>query len=162
MVLSIVVAISENHIIGNDNALAWHLPKDLQFFKNTTTGAPIIMGRKTYDSIGRPLPNRTNIIVSRNTDLKIENCICIQSIEEAIKYAQKLQAKECFIIGGAEIFMQTFSKVDRIFLTEIKANVEGNIKLDLDLNLWKEISRTPNFKDEKHAFDFDFVVYEKK
>ena len=162
MLVSIIVAIAQNHVIGKDNQLIWHLPNDLKFFKATTTGHPIIMGRKTFESIGKPLPNRTNIVISRNADMKIDGCICVISIDEAVEAAQRIDAQECFVIGGAEIYNHALPLVQKIYLTEVKATVNGNVFFEFDKSKWQETMREDYIKDEKHAFDYSFVVLEKK
>ena len=162
MLVSIIVAIAQNHVIGKDNQLIWHLPNDLKFFKATTTGHPIIMGRKTFESIGRPLPNRTNIVISRNTNLKIEGCFCVTSIQEAIDVARQMNAEKCFVIGGAEIYQQVIFMVDKIYLTEVKAIVEGNVFFEFDHSYFTETHRFNHLKDDKHAYDYSFVVLEKQ
>ncbi len=162
MIVSIIVAIAQNHVIGKDNQLIWHLPNDLKFFKATTSGHPIIMGRKTFESIGKPLPNRTNIVISRNAGLKIEGCICVTSIEEAVEAARTTNATECFVIGGAEIYQQALPLTSKIYLTEVKSNVDGNVFFEFDKSKWEEILREDYVKDKTHAFDFSFVVLDKK
>ena len=162
MLVSIIVAIAQNHVIGKDNKLIWHLPNDLKFFKATTTGHPIIMGRKTFESIGKPLPNRINIVISRDANLKIEGCICTTSIPEAVEVARNTGAKECFLIGGAEIYQQALPLVEKIYLTEVRANVEGNVFFKFDKSSWIETDRSNHTIDEKHAYPYSFVVLEKQ
>ncbi|MFC0184580.1 dihydrofolate reductase [Pseudarcicella hirudinis] len=158
MKLSIVVAVAENGVIGHENQLIWHLPKDLKIFKNLTTGHPIIMGRKTFDSIGKPLPNRTSIIVSRNKELAINGCIVVNSVEEAIEEAKKIEEEEAFIIGGAELYKLSLPNVDKIYLSEVKHSFAGDTFFpEIDKTVWKEISRETYLKDEKNLYDFDFV-----
>lgn len=126
--ISIVVAISEgNRAIGKDNKLPWHIPEDLKRFKNITSGHPIIMGRKTFESIGRPLPNRTNIIITRDPSYQAENCVVVSSIEEAIQVATSYDNDEIFIIGGGEIFKQALPFVDKLYLTVVKGNIQGDV-----------------------------------
>lgn len=158
MKLSIVVAVAENGVIGHENQLIWHLPKDLKIFKNLTTGHPIIMGRKTFDSIGKPLPNRTSIIVSRNKELAINGCIVVNSVEEAIEEAKKIEEEEAFVIGGAELYKLSLPNVDKIYLSEVKHSFAGDTFFpEIDKTVWKEISRETYLKDEKNLYDFDFV-----
>jgi dihydrofolate reductase len=156
--LSIIVAVAENHVIGRDNQLIWHLPKDLRMFKNLTTGHPIIMGRKTFESIGKPLPNRTSIIISRNTDFVAEGCIVVNSLADAIAEARKIETQETFIIGGAEIYKIALPMCDKIYLTRVYHNFEGDTFFpEIKLNEWQEIKREINQIDEKHLYPFDFV-----
>ena len=162
MTVSIIVAIAQNGVIGNDNKLVWKLPNDLKYFKKITLGSPIIMGRKTYESIGRPLPWRTNIVISRNKQLKIEGCQCVTSIEEALKVAQLLQTTECFLIGGADVYQQALSLVDKIYLTEVHAVIPGNVSFHIDKANWVETNRQDFLADETHAFAYSFVELVKK
>jgi dihydrofolate reductase len=160
--LSIIVAVAENHVIGRDNQLIWHLPKDLKQFKNLTTGHPIIMGRKTFESIGKPLPNRTSIIISRNTNFAVEGCIVVNSLENAILEAQKIESEEAFIIGGAEIYKIAMPISDKIYLTRVYHNFEGDTFFpEIDLNNWQETKREMNEVDDKHLYEFAFVELEK-
>ena len=158
--ISIIVATSENNVIGNNNNLIWHLPADLQFFKRTTSGNTIIMGRKTYESIGRPLPNRQNIVISRNKDLKIRGVDVVSSIEEALTISNSV---EKFIVGGGQIYKDSLSLADKIYLTKIHENFEGDTYFpELDMNLWTESSNTPGILDEKNKIPHSFLVYTKK
>ena len=162
MKLSLVVAVAENGVIGHNNQLIWHLPNDLKQFKRLTTGNCIIMGRKTFDSIGKPLPNRTSIIISRNTHIQIEGCIMVNSLENAILEAQKIGNEEAFVIGGAEIYRLALPKVDKIYLTEVHHVYEGDTFFPvIDKTIWKETHRE-NFEiDEKHSVKYSFVELEK-
>jgi dihydrofolate reductase len=161
--LSIIVAVADNHVIGRDNQLIWHLPKDLKQFKNLTTGHPIIMGRKTFESIGKPLPNRTSIIISRNTDFVAEGCVVVNSLADAIAEAQKIESQEAFIIGGAEIYKIAMPISDKIYLTRVYHNFEGDTFFpEIDLNNWQETKREMNEIDDKHLYEFDFVELDRK
>ena len=163
MKLSIIVAIAQNGIIGNQNQLIWHLPDDLKNFKRLTTGHPIIMGRKTFDSIGRPLPNRTSIIISRNADFKHEGCIVVNSLKNAIEIAASINQEEAFVIGGAEIYKLALPQTDKIYLTEVHAAFEGDTVFEIsDKSRFKELSRTHHPADGKHAIAFDIVELEKQ
>ncbi|MDO8729263.1 MAG: dihydrofolate reductase [bacterium] len=124
--ISIIVAHSKNMAIGKANTLLWHLPEDLRRFKKLTIGHPIIMGRKTYQSINRPLPERTNIIITRDTNLEIPGCIVVHSAIEAIEKAKKLDREEIFIIGGAEIYKETLPLTNRLYVTKVDINVDGD------------------------------------
>ncbi|TAH25751.1 MAG: dihydrofolate reductase [Cytophagales bacterium] len=161
MEIALIVAIASNGVIGNDNQLVWHLPKDLNYFKSITSGFPIIMGRKTYESIGRPLPNRTNIILSKTEHPPIENCHRVTSIMKALDIAFEKRAEKCFFIGGANLYEQVLPLVTKIYLTEVHAAISGNTKFEFDKSLWKETSRIEHAKDEKHPYDYAFVVLER-
>lgn len=160
--IHLVVAKSDNNVIGQDNQLIWHLPNDWKHFKEITTGHPIIMGRKTFESIGRALPNRTNIIITRNKNYSIENTKVAHSLNEAIEIAKKID-EDIFIIGGGKIYEQALDLVDILEVTEVHENFEGDTYFpEIDLNVWKEISRIKHHKDEKNKFDYSFVRYERK
>lgn len=158
MKLSLIVAVAENHVIGNNNQLIWHLPNDLKQFRRLTTGHCIIMGRKTFDSIGKPLPNRTSVIISRNADFKIESCITVDSLENAILEAKKIENEEAFIIGGAEIYRLSLPLVDKIYLTEVHHTFEGDAVFpEIDKSIWQETHREDFSTDEKHQYSYSFV-----
>ena len=158
--ISIIVAKSENGVIGKDNQLLWKLSADLKQFKMLTTCHSIIMGRKTFESIGRPLPNRTNIVISRQKDLTLpEGVLKVNSLETAIETAKNHTGKEeVFIIGGGNVYDQALKITDKIYLTEVKASIEGDAFFSaLNVDEWKEILRISHPKDEKNEYDFDFV-----
>lgn len=160
--IHLVVAKSDNNVIGHDNQLIWHLPNDWKHFKEITTGHPIIMGRKTFESIGRPLPNRTNIIITRNKNYSVENAKVAHSLNEALQFAKEID-KNIFILGGGKIYEQALDLVDILEVTEVHENFEGDTYFPvIDLNVWKEISRIKHHKDEKNKFDYSFVRYERK
>lgn len=160
--ISYIVAMDKNYVIGKDNQLPWHLPADLQFFKRVTMGHPIIMGRKTYESIGKPLPGRENIIVTRNQEYKPEGCTIIHSVEELIKFAQE-KKEEVFVIGGAELFKATFPNADRLYITMIEHEFEGNTFFpEFKESDWNLISQEKGPKDEKNPYDYFFNIYERK
>lgn len=159
--LTIIVAKSENNIIGRENQLIWHLPNDLKHFKNLTSGHPIIMGRKTFDSIGKPLPNRTNIVITRNSKWNVEGVLLANSLDKAIEKAKEFDS-EIFIIGGGKIYEQAMKLADVLVVTEVHHSFEGDTKFpEIDLSIWKEVSREKFEKDEKHAFHYSFVRYER-
>jgi dihydrofolate reductase len=166
MIISQIAAVAENGVIGRNNDLPWKLPDDMKFFMNTTKGHHVVMGRKNYESLHekfRPLPNRTNIVVTRQRDFKASGCIVVHSAEEAITIARSTGEPELFIIGGAEIYSVSLPKTDKLYITEIHARVEGDTYFpEFNKNEWKEISRTPHPADERHAYAFDFVIYERK
>lgn len=162
--ISIIVGQSKNRVIGKDNDLPWYLPDDLKHFKELTTGSTVIMGRKTYDSIlarlGGPLPNRTNIVVTHNLDFESDRAIVVHSLQEAI---DSVEDDKAFIIGGARIYEQALPLVDRIYLTEIDSEVDGDTYFPaLDMAEWHETTREHHDADTKHAFAFDFVTYDRK
>ncbi|KAA0126714.1 dihydrofolate reductase [Chryseobacterium sp. SN22] len=158
---TIVVAMGEKNEIGFENQLLWHLPKDLKHFKEITSGHPVIMGRKTYESIGKPLPNRTNIVVSRKTDWFEEGILIVGSIKEAMKFAKKID-EEIFIIGGGKIYEQTMDITDRLEVTLVKTEFEADTYFPaIDPKVWKKTDEICYEKDEKHQYDFCFHTYEK-
>jgi dihydrofolate reductase len=158
MLISLIVAAAQNGVIGRDNQLIWHLPDDLKQFKRLTTGHPIIMGRKTFDSIGKPLPNRTSIVITRNQDWQFEGVIVVNSVNEAIEAARQTGTDEAFVIGGAEVYKMTLPVADKIYLTEVKAEFEGDAYLNVpNKEEWQEVSRVSHATDEKHTIAFDFV-----
>lgn len=163
--ISLIVATGDNNVIGRDNALIWHLPADMKFFKEKTSGHCIITGRKNYESIPekfRPLPNRTNIVITRQADYKAPGAIVVNSLEDALKKAKECDEKEIFIIGGAEIFRQSLPITDRIYLTEIHHFFEGDVFFpQLNPGEWKETSRIHGPYDEKNKYKHDYVVLEK-
>ena len=161
--ISIIVAASENNAIGKSNAMLWHLPEDLKFFKNTTWGMPIIMGRKTFEAVGKPLPGRTNIIVTSNKDWSAENTITTTNIDDAIKVANDTNSKEIFITGGGEIYRQTLPIADKVYLTRVHTTIDGDAFFpEMDLNTW-EIDFEKHVKsDEKNKFDMTFQTWKRK
>jgi dihydrofolate reductase len=159
--LSIIVAVSENNVIGKDNDLIWHLPRDLKHFKDTTTGHYIIMGRKTFESNGRPLPNRTNVIITRDKNYTAKGCIVVHSLEEAIKKAEN--NSEPFIIGGGKIYEQALPFVDRIYLTQIHHSFDGDTYFpELDMNEWVVTDKRDFEPDEKNRYPFSILVLDRK
>lgn len=163
MIISAILAVSNNGVIGIDNQLPWKLSDDLKFFKKTTLNSYIIMGRKSYESIGRPLPNRTNLIISRNLEYKAEGCIIVHSIQEAINLAQRNNQKEIFIIGGATIYEQSINWIDRFYISRVDCEIKnGTAFFSMDLlNTWKKISSEKYLKNEKNEFDFEVNIYER-
>lgn len=158
---TIVVAMGEKNEIGFENQLLWHLPKDLKHFKEITSGHPVIMGRKTYESIGKPLPNRTNIVVSRKTDWFEEGILIVGSIKEAVKFAKKID-EEVFIIGGGKIYEQTMDVVDKLEVTLVKADLEADTFFPkIDPKIWKKTDEICHEKDEKNQYDFCFQTFER-
>jgi dihydrofolate reductase len=156
--LTLVVAYARNRVIGRDGDLPWKLPGDLAHFKRTTLGHPIVMGRKTWESLGRPLPGRTNIVISRDADYQAAGATVVRDIDAALAAAGATD--EIFIIGGAQIFSAILDRADRIVATEIHADVEGDVFFPhLPSFRWREASRQPQPEENGHAYDF--VVYER-
>ena len=155
--LSLVTAMDNNRLIGKDNSLPWHLPADLAFFKQTTMGKPIIMGRKTYASIGRALPGRQNIIVTRDTNFNAPNCEIAGDIEQAITTAA--EAEEVMLIGGASLYEQTIKRADIIYLTQIHHTFTGDTWFpEIDPAYWKEASRDYFDADDKNLFSYSLIT----
>ena len=151
----------EKNEIGSNNQLLWHLPKDLKHFKDLTSGHPVIMGRKTYESIGKPLPNRTNIVISRQKDWFEEGILIVGSIKEAVKFARKID-EEVFIIGGGNIYEQTMDITDKLEVTLVKADLEADTFFPkIDNKTWMKTQEVCHEKDEKNPYDFCFQTYEK-
>ncbi|MBP9925918.1 MAG: dihydrofolate reductase [Cyclobacteriaceae bacterium] len=166
MIISLIAALAKNRIIGKNNDLPWHLPDDMKYFMQTTKEHYVIMGRKNYESIPekfRPLPNRTNIVVTRKKDFQAPNCIVVNSLQEGLTLGSNANQEEVFIIGGSEIYKLGLPLANKLYLTEIDAVIEGDTYFpSIDLNEWKEVSRNHHEKDIRHAHAFDFVIYEKK
>lgn len=162
----IIVAIADNNAIGRDNALLWHISEDLKFFKRTTSGCPVIMGRKTFESIGRPLPKRTNIIVSRGFDAP-EGVIVVGSLEEAYATAASsvipdpIGNPRCFIMGGGQIYAQAMRDADMLIITHVHTVIEGADTFfpEIDPSVWKVADRSEMYHDEETGYDFEFVTY---
>lgn len=151
----------EKNEIGSGNQLLWHLPKDLKHFKDLTSGHPIIMGRKTYESIGKALPNRTNIVVSRKKNWFQEGVLIVGSLKEAVKFAKKID-ENIFIIGGGNVYEQTMEIADRLEVTLVKANLEADTYFPkINEKIWKKTGEICHEKDEKNQYDFCFQTYEK-
>jgi dihydrofolate reductase len=163
MKLSIIVAVAENNVIGKDNQLIWHLPADLKHFKVLTMGHPMIMGRKTFESIGNPLPGRVSIIISRQPAYRVSNCVVTHSLEQAVSEANQLGSQEAFVIGGAEIYRQAIPITDKIYLTEVHHCFIGDTFFPEMLpSVWREVKRETFPADEKNAYAFDFVELERR
>ncbi|MFM2285832.1 MAG: hypothetical protein RLZZ543_1329 [Bacteroidota bacterium] len=161
MILSIVVATGKNGGIGKDNKLLWHLPADLKYFKNLTTGRPIIMGRHTYESIGRPLPNRHNIVITRQKDLKIDGVDVVNSLEEAIELVK--YEEEVMVIGGADVYRQALPKTKRIYISRVNTEPEADRFFPaLDMDEWDQQLNLAHPADEKNPFDIVFQVLERR
>lgn len=159
--LMMIVAMAKNRMIGLNNKMPWHLPDDLKYFKAQTLNKPVIMGRKTFESIGaRPLPNRPNLVVSRNAEFKAEGIEVFNSVEKAIDSV--VNSSEVVIMGGAQIYAQWIDRVDRLLITEVNAEPVGDAFFPvIDKQAWLEVSRVEHAADERHAFSFDFVEYQR-
>ncbi len=161
--LSIIVAKAKNNIIGKENKLLWHLPDDLKRFKNLTTGHTIIMGRKTFESLGKVLPNRKHVIFSQNPDFKIqdENVEIVHSMFQIQEYIESKE--ECFVIGGAMIYNLLMPYVTKMYVTEIHKDFEGDTFFPkINPEIWKEVKREKGPKDDENDFDYDYVIYERR
>ncbi len=157
--LTLIAAIGKNNALGKNNQLIWHLPADLQRFKKVTTGHHIIMGRKTFESLGKPLPNRTTIIISRDKNYHADGCIIVNSLADAIQAASS--DENPFILGGAEIYKQSMDIVDVLDLTFVHHTFDADVFFpEIDKSIWKEVFREDFSKDEKNKYDFSFVKYE--
>jgi len=158
--VTVIVAAAENNVIGNENKLIWHLSDDLKRFKNLTKGHHVIMGRKTFESMPKALPNRTNVIITRRKDYIAENAIVVNSMEEALKVSS--DDPQPFIIGGGEIYKMSMNISDKIELTRVHHNFDGDTYFpEIDSKIWCEINRTEKKKDDKHKYDYTFITYEK-
>lgn len=163
MIVSCIVAVAKNNVIGRDNDIPWYLPADLKYFKKITTGHPIIMGRNCYNSIGKPLPNRTNIIITRDLYFISSNCLIARNIKEALEMAYDTGAEECFIIGGGQIYEQTAEMWDKLYLTEVDLDTSGDVFFpEIDMTEWVLLSEDKNAPDEKNEFAYTFKIFDKK
>jgi dihydrofolate reductase len=166
MIISLIAALTKNHVIGKNNDLPWHLPDDMKYFMITTKEHHVIMGRKNYESIPekfRPLPNRTNIVVTRQKDFDAPGCWVVNTLEEGMAMALAEGEDELFIIGGSEIYALGMSYADQLYLTEIDTTLEGDTYFPpFNRDEWQEVSRTHHDADSRHVYSFDFVVYKKK
>jgi dihydrofolate reductase len=165
MIISLIAARTQNGVIGKNNDLPWHLPDDMKYFMQTTSSHYVVMGRKNYDSIPekfRPLPNRTNIVVTRQVGFTADKCTVVHSLADAVHLAEKNNQSELFIIGGAEIYQLAMPFANRLYLTEIQTELAGDTYFPpFDKTAWKETSRKHHAADNRHRFAFDFVIYEK-
>ncbi|HEU0112695.1 MAG TPA: dihydrofolate reductase [Flavisolibacter sp.] len=163
MILSLLVAADEQNVIGKNNQLPWHLPNDLKYFKNQTWGMPILMGRKTFESIGKPLLGRKSIVITRNEDWKYKNVDVVHSVEEAIEKAKEYGVKEIFVIGGAEIFITAFKQANRIYLTRIHHQFQGDVYFpEVSALQWNLVQSRFCHADEKNAYSHTFQVWERQ
>lgn len=160
MILSIIAAASENNVIGREGTLPWRLPKDMQYFREKTRGAPVIMGRKTFESLSAPLPSRENIVITRQ-EKDIPGCTVVHSLEAALAAASKGNPREVFVIGGEAIFAEALPRADRVYLTRVHATVEGDTYFpEFDPAEWRLVSAERHEADSEHAYPFTFQVFE--
>jgi len=164
MILSLIVAASTNNAIGKDNQLLWHLPNDLKFFKNTTWAMPVAMGRKTFESLGgKPLNGRLNIIITRQKDWKHDGVVTVASLEDAVFLAQAHHYKELFIAGGGEIYKESLGNADRVYLTRVHAEIDGDTFFpEINESKWQLVKNEDFIADEKHTFPYSFQLWERK
>ncbi|MBL7756395.1 MAG: dihydrofolate reductase [Chitinophagaceae bacterium] len=161
MIISLVVAAANNNVIGKDNQLLWRLPNDMRFFKNVTWGMPVVMGRKTFESLKEPLNGRKNIVLSRQR-LVGENVVVVNSLDDAIFLVKQMDVKEMMVIGGGEIYKLAFEKAKRIYLTRVDAEPEGDTYFPvIDPKVWKLVSQQDHEADTQHAYNYSFQVWER-
>jgi dihydrofolate reductase len=163
MRINLLVAAGENNAIGKDGNLLWHLPNDLKYFKGLTWGMPVVMGRKTFESVNKPFTGRFNIVLTNQREWIHENVMTAHSFEEAIRHAEITDAKELFVIGGGELYRQTIAMASVIYLTRVHVSLEADTFFpEIDAALWKLKSSVPMTADAKHAFDYTFEVWERR
>jgi dihydrofolate reductase len=161
--ISLIVAASTNNAIGKNNQLLWHLPNDLKFFKNNTWGMPVIMGRKTFEAVNKPLPGRFNIVITRQDNWNVDGVIVATDLNDAVNKAAETNCNETFIIGGGEIYNQAFEMADKIYLTRVHTHIEGDTFFPIvDESKWELGSIQEFAADEKHAFAYSFQTWERK
>jgi dihydrofolate reductase len=160
MKLSLIVAMADNHVIGHNNRLPWHLPADLKHFRAITLGKPVLMGRKTWESIGRPLPGRTNIVITRNADYLAADCVVVHSLDEALRAAGS--AAEVMVIGGAELYRQALPQADTLYLTLVHGEFEGDTRFpDWQPDDWRETERIDHGPDDRNPHAYSFITLER-
>ncbi len=162
--ISLIVAASSNNVIGSNNRLPWHLPTDMKFFKNTTWGMPVIMGRKTFEAMHKKaLPGRKNIVITRQENLETPDAAVVNAFSAALSVAKETDCKEVFVIGGGEIFKEVIEDANRIYMTRVHAILEGDAFFpEIDIGQWKQASRRDCYADEKHQYDFSIEVWERR
>lgn len=162
MIITLVVAAARNNAIGKDNKLLWHLPNDMRYFKNVTWGFPVVMGRKTFEALGKPLTGRKNIVLTRQPDWKADGVVAVKSFDDALLLANEMDVKELMVIGGGEIYSALIDKARRIHLTRINADLEGDTFFpEIDPKKWKLVSQKNYEADAKHAYNYSFQVWER-
>jgi dihydrofolate reductase len=167
MIISLLVAMSKNRVIGRANALPWHLPEDMKFFKRITMGKPVVMGRATYESIGKPLAGRANIVITRNSDYAAEGIHVVNSVDDALALSAQLTAPdldtEIMVIGGAQIFAQTLPIAHRIYLTELNTIIEGDVYFpEFPRDQWTEVARENRPATEANPYTWSFLILERE
>lgn len=163
MIISLIVAVSENNVIGRDNDLPWKLPEDMKFFVKTTKGHHILGGRKNYESFGRALPHRTNVLISRNANYSMEGVHTFTEIEEAIEFAISNNEEELIVIGGGEIYQKLLPRASKIYLTRVHAHIDGDVYFPLlDMEKWDVENEEQHFSDDRHAYDFTIYTLIRK
>jgi len=161
MIISLIAAMDKNQVIGKNNSLPWNLPADMKYFRDKTKGKPVIMGRKTFESIGKPLPKRTNIIVTRDENYKAESCVVVHSTDEAIKATGN--AEEVMVIGGSQIYKEFLPKANKMYLTLIDAEFDGDTFFpEYNIEEWNETSYEEHERDSENQYDYRFVVLERR
>ena len=159
--ITIIAAIAENNALGKDNKLIWHISADLKRFKKVTSNHHVIMGRKTYESLGKPLPNRTNIVITRNSSFKANGCVVVNSLDEAINASK--EDNNPYILGGAEIYKQAIEIADKLDLTFVHHKFEADVFFpEIDKTIWKETSRKDYIADTKSNYDYSFVTFKRR
>lgn len=164
MIVSIIVAAAANNAIGKNNQLLWHLPRDMKFFKNTTWALPVVMGRKTFESMGgRALPGRKNIVITRQAGWSADAVLTASGLKEAIAMARDMDVKEIFVIGGGEIYKEAITLADKIYMTRVHAEIAGDVFFPvIPDNEWTLLADSHNPADEKHAYSYSFQLWERK
>lgn len=163
MIINLVVAATENNVIGKDNQLLWHLPNDMAFFKNVTWGMPVVMGRKTFDSLGKPLKGRTNIVMTSNGSFASEGVVRAANVKEALEQSASTDAKQCYVIGGGEIFKAVMPQAARIYMTRVHTTLEGDTYFpEIKEEEWELITSLSFDKDDKHAYSYTFETWQRK
>ena len=164
MIISLIVAAATNNAIGNNNQLLWKLPNDLKFFKNATWANAIVMGRKTFESLGnKPLPGRLNIVITRQQDWKAEGVSVVHSFDDAVIFAQSHQYKELFVAGGGELYKETITKADKIYLTRVHTEISGDTFFpEIDSNKWQMHTDLEFAADDRHAYAYSFQLWKHK
>ncbi len=162
MIITLVVAAAKNNAIGKNNKLLWHLPNDMRYFKNVTWGMPVVMGRKTFEALGKPLAGRKNIVMTKQAGWKQEGVVVIKSFEDALLLAKEMDVKELMVIGGGEIYSAVIDKARRIHMTRVNAEFEADTFFpEIDPNTWKLVSAKKYEADERHQYSYAFEVWEK-
>lgn len=163
MTISLVVAAAENNAIGKDNQLLWHLPNDLKFFKNTTWGMAVVMGRKTFEAVNKPLPGRINIVITRQADWEAEGTITATDLNDALQKAKATNCNEIFVIGGGEIYKQSMEIADKILITRVHATLDGDTFFpEIDESKWQLKANQDFEADEKHKYAYSFQTWVRK